>query len=323
MKLKNKLSIKKIAIETLNLEAKSVKKLIDSIDSEFEKAIHLIHNNKGKLIITGIGKSAIIGMKIVATLNSTGTPSIFMHAADAMHGDLGIIQKNDIVMCLSKSGNSSEIKILIPIIKKRKNLIIGLTSNLDSFLAKKSDHVIHTYVKKEACPNDLAPTTSTTVQLAIGDAIAMSLLSLNKINTKDFAKVHPGGQLGKLLTTNLNDLVNKVEKPVVNFDDKIEIVINEISSKRLGATVVFKNKKIIGIITDGDIRRMLQNFDKINDITAEKIMTINPIKKHKKFLASEARKLMNKKKINHIIVVNKKENYLGIVHVLDLIKEGF
>ena len=321
--MNDKLSVKKIAIETLSLEAKSIKKLIDSIDSEFEKVIHLIHNNKGKLIITGIGKSAIIGMKIVATLNSTGTPSVFLHATDAMHGDLGIVQKEDIVICISKSGNSPEIKMLVPIIKKRNHTLIGLTAKLDSFLAKKSDHVIYTYVKKEACPNNLAPTTSTTVQLAIGDAIAMSLLSLNNINPKDFAELHPGGQLGKSLTMTLGELINKNEKPIVNYYEKIESVINEISSKRLGATIVIKNKKIVGIITDGDIRRMLQKFDTIKNITAEKIMTKNPIKKEKKFLASKARKLMSKKKINHIVVVNKNNEYIGIVHVLDLINEGF
>ena len=321
--MNDKLSIKKIAIETLNLEAKSIKELINCIDYDFEKIIYLIHNNNGKLIITGIGKSAIIGMKIVATLNSTGTPSIFLHASDAMHGDLGVIQKDDIIICLSKSGNSPEIKMLVPVIKKRNNILIGLTAKLDSFLAKKSDYVIYTPVTKEACPNNLAPTTSTTVQLAIGDAIAMSLLSLNNIKTKDFAELHPGGQLGKSLTMTLGEIINKTEKPTVNYNDKVQTVINEISSKRLGATIVIKNKKIAGIITDGDLRRMLQKFDEIKNIFAEKIMTKNPIKKEKSFLASKARKLMSKKKINHIIVVDKNDSYIGIVHILDLIKEGF
>ena len=321
--MKDKSSIKKIAIETLNLEAKSIKKSIESINSEFEKIINIIHKNKGKLIITGIGKSGIIGMKIVATLNSTGTPSIFLHASDAMHGDIGIVQKKDIIMFISKSGNSSEIKNLIPIIKKRKNKIISLTSNLDSFLAKNSDFVIYTYIEKEACPNNLAPTTSTSVQLAMGDAIAMSLLSLNKINSKDFAKLHPGGQIGKSLTMTLGELINKNEKPKVNHNDKIQTVINEISSKRLGATIVIKKDKIKGIITDGDIRRMLGNFNQIKNISAEKIMTKNPITREKSFLATKAKKLMSKKKINHIIVVDKKSSYLGIVHILDLINEGF
>ena len=320
--MNDKSSIKKIAINTLNLEAKSIKKLIHSIDSNFEKIINLIHKNKGKLIITGIGKSAIIGKKIVATLNSTGTPSFFLHAADAMHGDIGIIQKNDIIMCMSNSGNSPEIKMLIPIIKKRKNKIIGLTSKLDSFLAKNSDFIIYTYVEKEACPNNLAPTTSTSVQLAMGDAIAMSLLSLKNINSKDFAKLHPGGQIGKSLTMTLGELISKTEKPIVNHNDKIQTVINEISSKRLGATIVVKKNKIKGIITDGDIRRMLEKYNEINNISAEKIMTKNPIAREKNFLASKARKLMNKKKINHIVVVDKENSYLGIVHVLDLIKEG-
>ena len=321
--MKGKSSIRKIAIETLELEAKSIKKLIHGIDSDFEKIINLIHKNKGKLIITGIGKSAIIGKKIVATLNSTGTPSFFLHAADAMHGDIGIIQKEDIIICMSNSGNSPEIKMLIPIIKKRKNKIIGLTSRLDSFLAKNSDFIIYTYVEKEACPNNLAPTTSTSVQLAMGDAIAMSLLSLNKINSKDFAKLHPGGQIGKSLTMTLGELINKNEKPKVNHNDKIQTVINEISSKRLGATIVIKKDKIKGIITDGDIRRMLGNFNQIKNISAEKIMTKNPITREKSFLATKAKKLMSKKKINHIIVVDKKKTYLGIVHILDLINEGF
>ena len=320
--MNDKSSIKKIAINTLNLEAKSIKKLIHSIDSNFEKIINLIHKNKGKLIITGIGKSAIIGKKIVATLNSTGTPSFFLHAADAMHGDIGIIQKEDIIICMSNSGNSPEIKMLIPIIKKRKNKIIGLTSKLDSFLAKNSDFIIYTYVEKEACPNNLAPTTSTSVQLAMGDAIAMSLLSLKNINSKDFVKLHPGGQIGKSLTMTLGELISKTEKPIVNHNDKIQTVINEISSKRLGATIVVKKNKIKGIITDGDIRRMLEKYNEINNISAEKIMTKNPIAREKHFLASKARKLMNKKKINHIVVVDKDNSYLGIVHILDLNKEG-
>ena len=320
--MNDKSSIKKIAIETLELEAKSIKKLIHGIDSNFEKIINLIHKNKGKLIITGIGKSAIIGRKIVATLNSTGTPSFFLHAADAMHGDIGIVQKEDLIVFISNSGNSPEIKMLIPIIKKRKNKIICLTSKLDSFLAKNSDYIIYTYVEKEACPNNLAPTTSTSVQLAMGDAIAMSLLSLKNINSKDFAKLHPGGQIGKSLTMTLGELINKTEKPIVNHNDKIQTVINEISSKRLGATIVVKKNKIKGIITDGDIRRMLEKYNEINNISAEKIMTKNPIAREKKFLASKARKLMSKKKINHIVVVDKENSYLGIVHVLDLIKEG-
>jgi len=320
--LNDKSSIKKIAINTLNLEAKSIKKLIHTIDSNFEKIINLIHKNKGKLIITGIGKSAIIGKKIAATLNSTGTLSFFLHAADAMHGDLGIIQKEDIILFISNSGNSPEIKMLIPIIKKRKNKIIGLTSKPDSFLAKNSDFIIHTYVEKEACPNNLAPTTSTSVQLAMGDAIAMSLLSLKNINSEDFAKLHPGGQIGKSLSMTLGELINRTEKPIVNHNDKIQTVISEISSKRLGATIVIKKNKIKGIITDGDIRRMLKKHNEINNISAEKIMTKNPISREKDFLASKARKLMSKKKINHIVVTDKENSYLGIVHILDLIKEG-
>ena len=320
--MNGKSSIKKTAINTLNLEARSIKKLTHAIDSNFEKIINLIHKNNGKLIISGIGKSAIIGKKIVATLNSTGTVSFFLHAADAMHGDIGIIQKEDIILFISNSGNSPEIKMLIPVIKKRKNKIISLTSKPDSFLAKNSDFIIYTYVEKEACPNNLAPTTSTSVQLAMGDAIAMSLLSLKNINSEDFAKLHPGGQIGKSLSMTLGELINRTEKPIVNHNDKIQTVINEISSKRLGATIVIKKNKIKGIITDGDIRRMLEKYNEINNISAEKIMTKNPISREKNFLASKARKLMSKKKINHIVVIDREKSFLGIVHILDLIKEG-
>ena len=320
--MNGKSSIKKTAINTLNLEARSIKKLTHAIDSNFEKIINLIHKNNGKLIISGIGKSAIIGKKIVATLNSTGTVSFFLHAADAMHGDIGIIQKEDIILFISNSGNSPEIKMLIPVIKKRKNKIISLTSKPDSFLAKNSDFIIYTYVEKEACPNNLAPTTSTSVQLAMGDAIAMSLLSLKNINSEDFAKLHPGGQIGKSLSMTLGELINRTEKPIVNHNDKIQTVINEISSKRLGATIVIKKNKIKGIITDGDIRRMLKKYSEINNISAEKIMTKNPISREKNFLASKARKLMSKKKINHIVVIDREKSFLGIVHILDLIKEG-
>ena len=320
--MNGKSSIKKTAINTLNLEARSIKKLTHAIDSNFEKIINLIHKNNGKLIISGIGKSAIIGKKIVATLNSTGTVSFFLHAADAMHGDLGIIQKEDIILFISNSGNSPEIKMLIPVIKKRKNKIISLTSKPDSFLAKNSDFIIYTYVEKEACPNNLAPTTSTSVQLAMGDAIAMSLLSLKNINSEDFAKLHPGGQIGKSLSMTLGELINRTEKPIVNHNDKIQTVINEISTKRLGATIVIKKNRIKGIITDGDIRRMLKKYSEINNISAEKIMTKNPISREKNFLASKARKLMSKKKINHIVVIDREKSFLGIVHILDLIKEG-
>jgi arabinose-5-phosphate isomerase len=254
-------------------------------------------------------------------MNSTGTPSIFMHAADAIHGDLGIIQKYDSVICISKSGNSPEIKALIPFLKKEKNLLIGMTSDPESFLAKNSDLILFTPIKKEACPNNLAPTTSTSVQLAMGDALSMCLLELNKFEAKDFAKYHPGGNLGKLLFQTTKDLIVSDSPPCVNIDDSVKDVINEISSKRLGATAVIDKKKIVGIITDGDIRRMLENYKNISELVASEIMSNNPIKVKHSLLASNAIKLMNSKKINHLIVLENSK-FIGIVNILDFTKEG-
>lgn len=306
---------------TILMEAEAINNLVNYIDDSFLDVVNLIANSKGRVVVTGIGKSGVIGLKIVATFNSTGTPSIFMHAADAIHGDLGIIQKDDIVICISKSGNSPEIKSLIPFLKKEKNILIGMTSDLNSFLSTNSDFIINTPVSKEACPNNLAPTTSTSVQLAMGDALAMCLLEQNKFEAKDFAKYHPGGNLGKKLFLTLGEMINSKSQPSVDINDPLKNVINEITSKMLGATAVLNVNKVVGIITDGDIRRMLEENETFKNKTASDIMTYNPICLNHNVLAVEATKMMNKKNINHVIVL-KNSNYLGIIHVLDLIKEG-
>ena len=306
---------------TILMEAEAINNLVNYIDDSFLDVVNLIANSKGRVVVTGIGKSGVIGLKIVATFNSTGTPSIFMHAADAIHGDLGIIQKDDIVICISKSGNSPEIKSLIPFLKKEKNILIGMTSDLNSFLSTNSDFIINTPVSKEACPNNLAPTTSTSVQLAMGDALAMCLLEQNKFEAKDFAKYHPGGNLGKKLFLTLGEMINSKSQPSVDINDPLKNVINEITSKMLGATAVLNVNKVIGIITDGDIRRMLEENETFKDKKASDIMTYNPICLNHNVLAVEATKMMNKKNINHVIVL-KNSKYLGIIHVLDLIKEG-
>lgn len=310
------------AKQTLELESKAIHDLIALLDDQFISTVEYLSDFEGRVIITGIGKSAVIAMKIVATLNSTGTAAVFMHAADAIHGDLGIIQKKDAVICISKSGNSPEIQALIPFIKKRGNLVIALTANPSSFLAKTADKVISTYVEKEACPNNLAPTTSTTAQLAIGDALAVCLLKLKKFNAEDFAQHHPGGALGKKLYLTVGELAKKHERPNVSVDASIKDVISEITKKRLGATIVLDNKEIIGIITDGDIRRMLENHDNIRSLTAKDIMSKNPITVDPELLAFDVLSTLESKGIGQLIVQNASGDYLGMIHILDLIKEG-
>jgi arabinose-5-phosphate isomerase len=306
---------------TILMEANAINDLINHIDDNFVKVVNLIANSKGRIVVTGVGKSGVIGMKIVATLNSTGTPSIFMHAGDATHGDLGIIQTNDIVICISKSGNSSEIKSLIPYLKKEKIIIVGMTSNSNSFLSSNSDFILYTPVKREACPNNLAPTTSTSVQLSMGDALAMCLLEQNKFETRDFAKFHPGGSLGKRLFLTVGEMIKSKKPPFVSLNDPLKNIINEITSKMQGVTAVLERDRVVGIITDGDIRRMLEQNKSYENIKASDIMSKDP--KYLEFdtLAVEAAKMMNDKKINQIIIL-KNNDYVGIVHVLDLIKEG-
>lgn len=315
-------NIKQIAVEVLQLEAQSVLELQKYVDQSFEDAVTAIFGMKGRLVITGIGKSAIIGQKIVATLNSTGTPAVFMHAADAIHGDLGIIQPDDVVLCISKSGNTPEISVLIPFLKMNGNKLIAMVGNVDSFLAKEADFVLNCTVQKEACPNNLAPTCSSTAQLALGDALASILIHLRGFTSHDFAKFHPGGILGKRLYIKVNDLFKYNEKPFVLPTDDIQKVILEISGKCLGVTAVVENDRVVGAITDGDLRRMLQKNSNFDHLTAADIMTPNPKTIPPETLAVEALDMMKQKQITNLFVVNEQLHYLGVIHIHDIIKEG-
>jgi len=311
-----------IAQEVVKKEAAAVARLSGFIDDQFINILELIFNSKGRLIVTGIGKSAIIANKVVATLNSTGTPSVFMHAADAIHGDLGIIQKEDIVLCLSKSGNTAEIKVLVPWIRKMGNKIIAMVSDTNSFLAQHSDYIIKATVDSEACPNNLAPTTSTTAQLVMGDALAVCLLKMRGFSQEDFARVHPGGSLGKKLYTRVSDIIDRAVRPMVNEDDTIQNTILNISANRLGATVVLNvNGEIAGIITDGDVRRMVEKGVSANRLKARDIMSSNPKGIESEELAVNAFNMMEKNKITSLIVLEK-GRYIGLVHIHDIIREG-
>lgn len=319
--MSNSKTIIDIAKRTISNEADAIKNLSNLLDANFTDAVNAIYNSKGRLIISGIGKSAIIAQKIVATLNSTGTPSIFMHAADAIHGDLGTVLKDDVVICISKSGNTPEIKVLVPLIKRGGNILIGMTGNTDSFLAQQSNFVLNTYVEKEACPNNLAPTTSTTAQLVIGDAIAVSLLELKRFTSKDFAKYHPGGALGKRLYLRVNDIVKNNQKPEVSSSTSVKQAIVEISEKMLGATAVIENNEVIGIITDGDIRRMLNKHDNIGNLTAKDIMSKNPKTVNTDVLAVDALELMQQQGISQLVAVENTK-YVGLLHLHNLVNEG-
>ncbi len=318
--------IKKIiatAKKTIEHEAATIVNLADTIDAEFAEAVWAIYKSKGRIIVTGIGKSAIIGRKITATFNSTGTPAIFMHAAEAIHGDLGIIQPDDIVLFISKSGNTPEIKALLAVVKDLKNIIIAIVANKASFLARHSDYVIHTPVEKEACPNNLAPTASTTAQLVAGDAIASALIDLNGFTSEDFARFHPGGSLGKKLLYKVELLMND-HPPAVFRKTPIKDVILEISRKRMGATAIVddRGKHVLGIITDGDIRRMLEHGKFNPDVKAEDIMTPHPKKIHQEMLASAALQIMETYSITQLIVVDDNDHYTGMIHLHDILKEG-
>ncbi len=310
-----------MAKKTIRIEAQAITNLIDLLDEEFAQAVEYLYHSEGRVIVTGIGKSANIATKIVATLNSTGTPSIFMHAADAIHGDLGTILENDTVICISKSGNTPEIKVLVPLIKGSGNKLIGITSNRDSFLGQQADFVLHALAEKEACPNNLAPTTSTTAQLVMGDALAMALLDLRGFSSKDFAKFHPGGALGKKLYLRVSDLTSLNAMPQVAPETDVKKVIVEISEKMLGVTAVVENDTIVGIITDGDLRRMLTKTDSFSGLTARDIMTQNPKKIANDAMAVEAMELMDKYGITQLLA---EENgvYSGVVHIHNLTKEG-
>lgn len=314
-------SIINTAKKTIELQSKAISHLSHLLNDDFAESVNLIHNSKGRVIITGIGKSAIIATKIVATLNSTGTPAVFMHAADAIHGDLGLILEDDIVIFISKSGNTPEIKVLVPFIKSAKNKMIAITGNKDSYLGQQVDYVLNAYVEKEACPNNLAPTTSTTAQLVMGDALAICLLDLQGFSSKDFAKYHPGGALGKKLYLRVEDLSSVNEKPQVTPETSVKNVIIEISEKRLGVTAVVENNKIIGIITDGDLRRMLSEVDKISSLTAKDIMSVNPKTINLNAMAIDALDVMETNEISQLLV-EEKGVYAGVVHIHDLIKEG-
>ena len=307
--------------EVIKLQSESIRNLVELVDENFETAINLILDSKGRVVVTGIGKSAIIANKIVATLNSTGTPSIFMHAADAIHGDLGIIKKDDVIICISKSGNTPEIMDLVPFLKMTKNPLIAITGDTNSSLAKNSSVVLNSHVDIEICPNNLAPTNSTTAQLVIGDAIAATLVKIKGFTSNDFAKFHPGGSLGKKLYLKVNDLIDSALKPMVSTDDDIKDVIIEISNKMLGITPVFSKDKIVGVITDGDLRRTLLNNQEISKLKAKDIMSTNPQIIDSETLASEALEIMKKNKISQLIVTNN-NLYFGVIHIQSLIKEG-
>lgn len=319
--MEEKKSILSYAKETIELQASSIKNLYKLLTKDFEKAVNLINKTKGRVVVSGIGKSAIIAQKIVATLNSTGTPSIFMHAADAIHGDLGLIQKNDIIICISKSGNTPEIKALVPFIKKNYNKLIAITGETKSYLSEKSDIVISSYVDAEACPNNLAPTTSTTAQLVIGDAIAVCLVKLRGFSSNDFAKYHPGGNLGKKLFLNVEDLMDSKKLPKVDVSDMMKDVIIEISNKMLGITTVLDKDKIVGVIADGDLRRQLLKSEDISKVKASDIMSKNPKIVSKNILATKALSIMKINKISQLVVAEKGK-YIGILHIQSIIKEG-
>lgn len=313
--------IRKAAVSTITDEFNAIKNLTSSVNEDFIKAVELIYNSDGRVIVTGIGKSANIAQKIVATFNSTGTPAIFMHAADAIHGDLGIVRQDDIVVAISKSGETPEVKVLIPLLRARKNSIIAIVGNTESYLASQADLVIDATVEKEACPNNLAPTTSTTAQLVLGDALAVSLLDLRGFSASDFAIYHPGGALGKRMYMTVIDLASKNETPSVTPDEKIPGVIIEISSKRLGATAVIDNNNLIGIITDGDIRRMIQKHDDFTTLSARDIMTSGPTTIDGDELAVNALAYMRENNITQLPVMDNGK-YIGVIHLHDILKEG-
>ncbi len=315
-------NIKNIAQEVLINESRAIKNLTNFIDDDFEACVKEIYSSKGRVVITGIGKSAIIANKIVATLNSTGTPALFMHAADAIHGDLGMVQQDDIVICISKSGNTPEIKVLVPLLKRRGAKLVALVSNVTSYLAQHADYVLNATIDQEACPNNLAPTTSTTAHMALGDALAVCLVNLRNFTDADFAMFHPGGSLGKQLYLKVSDISATNELPMVNHDATLREVIVEITSKRLGCTaVVEENKKLLGIITDGDLRRMLQKNPDLTTIRASDIMTRNPRHIQKDEFAVKALHQMQENNITQLVVMDGAQ-VNGFIHLHDLLKEG-
>lgn len=323
MSIVSDIDIKSVALRTIRLEGEAIASLQQMVNDDFEKAVKAIVAMKGRLVVSGIGKSALIAQKMVATLNSTGTPSIFLHAADAIHGDLGMVQQDDVVMVISKSGESPEIKVLVPLIRHFGNTLIAMVGNASSYLAKQSHMVLNTTVSQEACPNNLAPTSSTTAQLVMGDALAVVLMELKGFSPEDFARFHPGGTLGKKLYLHVSDLFVNNEKPEVLPTASLKEVIVEISKKRLGTTAVIDgNKQLLGIITDGDLRRMLEKNIPLNSVTAKEIMTVAPKTITPGALAVEALDRMRQYDITQLVVTDEQSSYLGIIHLHDLIREG-
>lgn len=314
--------IKHIAYQVIEDEKKAIEQLTDSIDDAFVKTVEKLFLTKGRVIITGIGKSANIATKIVSTFNSTGTPAIFMHAADAIHGDLGMVQKDDIVICISKSGDTPEIKVLVPLLKNFGNTLIAIVGNTDSFLASQADIVLNATVDHEACPNNLAPTTSTTAQLVMGDALAVALIECRNFSARDFARFHPGGALGKKLYMRVNDLYTQNERPAVSPDASIRDTVLEMTSKRLGCTVVLNNERIIGIVCDGDLRRMMKKHSNLDPLKASDIMSPNPKTISANEYAINALNIMRSNSITQLIVVDDNNKYLGVLHIHDILREG-
>ncbi len=318
------IDIKRIARQVITDEAKAIQGLADFIDDDFEKVVNLIYKSTGRVIVTGIGKSAIIAQKIVATLNSTGTPSVFMHAADAIHGDLGMICHDDVVICISKSGNTPEIKVLIPLIRNIGNeQIVAMVSNTDSFLAQNAAYVLKAQVEREACPNNLAPTNSTTAQLVMGDALAICLIQLRSFSSCDFARFHPGGSLGKRLYTRVSDVYDHENMPMVSQEDGIRKVIVEMSGGPLGAVAVTDSQcRLLGIITDGDVRRMLEKYKDVDPLKAGDIMSLSPKTIAEEELAYTAFQKMEQNCITQLVVVSDDNTYKGMVHIHDILREG-
>ena len=319
--MKSSKHIKQIAIQTIIDEAEAILTLKDRIDDDFVKCIKLIYNSTGRVIVTGIGKSANISTKIVSTLNSTGTRAIFMHAADAIHGDLGMINNDDVIICVSKSGNTPEIKVLVQLLKTLGNKLIGIVGNIDSYLAMHAGYILNTSVIKEACPNNLVPTSSTTAQLVMGDALAVALLDYRGFSVSDFAKFHPGGALGKQLYLRVSDLYRNNQVPRVDYNENIRKVIIEISSKRLGATAVMSDGQLIGIITDGDLRRMLEKNIPLEKVKAHEVMSKSPKTIDEQTLVSDALGIMRKSNITQLLVLDNSK-YVGIIHLHDILREG-
>ena len=319
--MKSDQEIVEMALRTIDIEAESVKTLKTFINGDFIESVKLIHFSEGRVIITGIGKSAIIAQKIVATLNSTGTPAVFMHAADAIHGDLGIIQQHDVVIVISKSGNTPEIKVLVPLLKNGGNKLIAIAGDPQSFLATNANYFLNTFVSREACPNNLAPTSSTTAQLAMGDALAVCLLDCKGFTSSDFARFHPGGALGKRLYLKVADIFPNNQKPTVSPSDSMSNVIMEISSKRLGVTAVVENEKLLGIITDGDLRRMFGKSTNIQSVKASDMMSVNPKTAQPEMMAVDALQIMKQFNITSLVVVEG-DKYQGFIHLHDLLREG-